>query len=96
MAARALTRHETGDWEPMADRLFWVVREHNGERSVFIRRASTEMFAALHAGLAGQEGEYIEAIELNEKAAARIPVSAIGRVLNERIARALIYIIGGA
>lgn len=82
--------------EPMANRLFWIVREHGGKRSVFIRRASTQMFAALHAGIAGQTGEYIEAVELDERAAARIPESAIGRVLHERTARALIDIIRGA
>ena len=80
----------------MGDRLFWVVREHNGERTVFIRRASTEMFAALHAGIGGQVGDLIETIELDQKAAARIPESAIGRVLDERRARALIEIIRGS
>jgi hypothetical protein len=66
------------------------VREQDGERSVFLQPASSQIYAALRAAIAGHEGKLVENIELDPKTARKIPKKMIGRVLQLREATALL------
>jgi hypothetical protein len=43
--------------------LSWIVHEIDGKRRIFIQEAGALIFARLRAGIAGFEGEFIEAHE---------------------------------
>jgi hypothetical protein len=65
-----------------SDLLFWIVREHGGERSVFLQAANAAIFAMMHSAIAGHEGgKPIEIHELDAKMTRKIPKRMIGRVL---------------
>jgi hypothetical protein len=74
--------------------LFWVVRETAGERSVFLQEASEKLYAWLHAALAGHRGAPVEIHELDAKTARKMPKRAIGRVLSQDEAQALLERLG--
>jgi hypothetical protein len=49
--------------------LYWVVREVDGERQIYVQEASTEMYAALGSAIDGFEGDLKEVIPLDAKTA---------------------------
>jgi hypothetical protein len=73
--------------------LFWIVREHDGTRTVFLQQASEKLYAWLRAALAGHAGAPIEIFELDSATAKAVPKSAVGRVLEPREAAGLLDVI---
>ena len=49
------------------DRLFWIVREHEGSRAIFLQRAQDKLHAWLHSAIAGHGGEPIEIYETRRR-----------------------------
>ena len=52
--------------------LWWVVNEQAGKRRVFVQEASTQLYAQLKSSIAGFDGDFVEAIKLDDKRARRI------------------------
>ncbi len=63
-------------------RLYWLVHRVDGEPRVRIEEAQSLMFARLKANIAGHEGEFVEAHELDDKTAKQVPKDMRGRVLS--------------
>ena len=74
--------------------LFWIAKTHDGKQTYFIQEGSTALFASLRASIAGHEGTFEEAIELDAKTARRVPRKMIGRVLTQREAEVLLRRMG--
>lgn len=80
---------------PKSEPLFWIVREHDGKRSVFLQRAGDSLFAQMRSALAGHEGGIpVEVHKLDAKTARKVPKKMIGRKLALSEARALLEKIG--
>jgi hypothetical protein len=76
------------------DRLFWIVREHEGARSYFLQPAAESIFAQLKSAIAGHEGgKPVEVSEIDPESARKVPKDMIGRVLSEREVRKLMRLI---
>ncbi len=73
--------------------LFWIV--HEGPQ-VFIEDRSTLLYARMNIAMRGDApaSTFVEAHELDEKIAKKIPVRMIGRALSQREAKALLKRIG--
>jgi len=76
------------------DRLFWIVREHEGSRAIFLQRAQDKLHAWLHSAIAGHGGEPIEIYELDDVTARKVPAKMIGRKLTQKEVQALLEKIG--
>src|SRR4051812_2642879 len=74
--------------------LFWIVHEHEGDRSVFIGNAKGLLFARLQALEAGHKGEFVEALTLDNKTARTIGKKMIGRTLRHTEVKELLAKIG--
>ena len=61
--------------------LFWIVHDIDGERRVMIREAGAMIFARLEASMAKLGGKFIEAHQLDERTARKVPRKMIGRAL---------------
>ena len=70
--------------------LFWIAKTHEGKQTYFIQEGATALFASLRASIAGQVGNFEEAIELDAKTARKVPRKMIGRVLSQSEAEALL------
>lgn len=74
--------------------VFWVVRKHGGERSVFLQPASAAVYGWLRSAIAGHQGTMAEIHELDAETARRIPRDMIGRVLSREETVKLLELIG--
>jgi hypothetical protein len=61
--------------------LFWIVSEADEGRNVFIQESGDLLNARLKASMAGLDGKFVEAHELQPKMATVVPKKMIGRVL---------------
>jgi hypothetical protein len=75
--------------------LYWIVHQVGREKRVFIQEAGAPLSARLKAAIAGHGGDYVEHHALDAKTAAKIPKGAIGRVLGQAEAQALLDRIAG-
>lgn len=53
--------------------LFWIVHELDGKRRIFIVQAGAPITARIKASIAGFDGTFVEAHELDDKSAKRVP-----------------------
>lgn len=70
--------------------LYWIVHQVGREKRVFIQEAAAPLTARLKASIAGHAGNYVEHHALDQPTAAKIPKAAIGRVLSQAEAQALL------
>jgi hypothetical protein len=63
-------------------RLFWLPFKRDDDGIEVRIEAAHFQAARLKAGLAGQEGEFAEGIELDAKTASKVPTDCIGRALS--------------
>lgn len=60
---------------------FWIVNETEDGKRVFIQEAGSLITARLKASMAGFEGKFVEAHQLQAKMVKAIPAKMLGRVL---------------
>lgn len=69
---------------------FWIVNETDDGRRVFIQEAGDILNARLKASVAGLEGRFVEAHQLQAKMVEAIPAKMLGRVLTQEEAARLL------
>lgn len=74
--------------------VFWVVRNHDGARSVFLQPASAAIYGWVRSAIAGHQGAMAEIHELDAKTARKVPRDMIGRVLSRTETVKLLKTIG--
>jgi hypothetical protein len=62
---------------------FWIVNETDDGKRVFIQEAGDILNARLKASVAGFEGRFVEAHQLQAKMVKAIPAKMLGRVLTQ-------------
>lgn len=61
---------------------FWIVNRTGDDKCVFVQESGDLLVARLKASMAGFDGEFVEAHQLDPKMVKLIPKTAIGRVLS--------------
>jgi hypothetical protein len=74
--------------------LWWLVSKINGKRTVYIQEAGSLIHARLVASMAGFDGEFVEAHQLDAKSAKKVPKGSVGRSLSLKEAGELLKRLG--
>lgn len=70
--------------------LWWIVNKTDGQMSVSVHEAESQIAARMRANLAGHTGTFSEAYQLDTKTAKKMPKDLVGRVLSQKEALRLL------